>query len=296
MILIAGGTGRLGGVLTARLTRLGLPVRVLTRDPARAARLAGPGIEVVAGDVRDRASLAVAVRGADVVVSAVQGFAGTGRSPATVDRQGNINLIDTAASAGAEFVLMSVVGAAADSPMELFRMKYAAEQYLRASGAGWAIVRATAFLELWIEVLTKTAARSGRPVVFGHGNNPVNFVSVTDVAALVERAITDPAARSHILEIGGPDNLTFNQFAAALQEAAGRTSLPRHVPPAALRLMAGTLGRVRPEFGRMTRAALIMDRDDFRHDAASIRRAYPGLPCTPLRACLQASAASMPKA
>jgi uncharacterized protein YbjT (DUF2867 family) len=297
VILVAGGTGRLGGVLTARLTRLGLPVRVLTRDPAKAARLAGHGIEVVAGDVRDRASLAAAVCGADVVVSAVQGFAGTGGgSPVTVDRQGNINLIDAAASAGAEFVLMSVVGAAADSPMELFRMKYAAEQYLRASGAGWTIVRATAFLELWIEVLTKTAARSGQPVVFGHGNNPVNFVSVTDVAALVEHAITDPAARSHILEIGGPDNLTFNQFAAAVQEAAGRTSLPRHVPPAVLRLMAGTLGRVRPEFGRMTRAALVMDRDDFSHDAASIRRAYPGLPCTPLRACLQASAASMPKA
>ena len=69
-------------------------------------------------------------------------------------------------------------------------MKYAAEQHLKASGASWTIVRATAFLELWIDVLTKTAARSGLPVVFGHGNNPVNFVSVTDVAALVEHAIT----------------------------------------------------------------------------------------------------------
>ena len=97
VIVLASGTGRLGSVLTAALTRRGLAVRVLTRDPARAAHLTGPGVEVATGDVRDRASLATAVRGARVVVSAVQGFAGSGGvSPTTVDRQGNINLIDPA--------------------------------------------------------------------------------------------------------------------------------------------------------------------------------------------------------
>jgi uncharacterized protein YbjT (DUF2867 family) len=281
VILLAGGTGRLGSALTTRLTGRGLAVRVLTRDPGRAAHLAGHGVEVVTGDVRDRASVAASVRGVTVVVSAVHGFAGPGRvSPATVDRQGNINLIDAARGAGAEFVLVSVVGAAADSPMELSRMKYAAEQHLQASGANWTIVRATAFLELWIDVLTKTAARSGRPVIFGHGNNPVNFVSVTDVAALVEHAVTSPAVRGRILEIGGPANLTFNQLAAAFQAAAGRTATPRHVPRPILRLMASTLGRAKPELGRQARAALVMDRADLTHDAGSIHQAYPGLPST----------------
>ena len=102
MILLAGGTGRLGSVLTTRLTGRGLAVRVLTRDPARAAHLAGRNVEVATGDVRDRASVVSALRGAAVVVSAVHGFAGPGRvSPATVDRQGNINLIDAARGAGA---------------------------------------------------------------------------------------------------------------------------------------------------------------------------------------------------
>ncbi|MEP7024537.1 MAG: SDR family oxidoreductase, partial [Actinomycetota bacterium] len=279
MILIAGGTGRLGSALTARLTGQGLPVRILTRDPARAAHLTGHGAETVTGDVRDPASLAVATRGTDTVVSAVHGFAGPGRgSPATVDRDGNINLVNAAREAGAAVVLISVAGAAADSPLELSRMKYAAEQFLQASGAAWTIVRATAFLELWIEILAKTAARSGRPVVFGHGRNPVNFVSVTDVAALAENAITDPAARGRVLEIGGPADLTFNQLAAAVQASAGRTSPPRNVPPAVLRLMAGTIGRLSPEFGRKARAALIMDSVDFTHRATSIRQDYPGLP------------------
>jgi NADH dehydrogenase len=261
---------------------------VLPRDPARAAHL-GAAAEVVTGDVRDPASLAPAVRGAEVVVSAVHGFAGPGGvSPATVDHQGNINLIDAAQAAGAEFVLMSVVGAAAGSPSELLRMKHAAEQYLQASGIGWTIVRATAFGELWIELLSQTAARSGRPIVFGAGTNPVNFVSVTDVAALAGHAIADPAARGQILEIGGPADLTFNQLAAMVQAQAGRTSAPRHVPAAVLRLIAGTIGRVKPELGRQARAALLMDQADLSHDATAIHRAYPGLPSTPMAKCLPA--------
>ncbi len=292
MILIAGGTGRLGTVLATRLTARGLAVRVLTRVPARADHLTGMGIEVIAGDVRDRASLEAAVRGADVVVSAIQGFTGPrGTSPATIDYQGNVSLIDAARAAGAQLVLMSVVGAAADSPMELFRMKHAAEQHLLAGNDGdWTIVRATAFLELWIDVLGKTAARSGRPVVFGHGGNPINFVSVTDVAGLVEQAVTDPATRGRILEIGGPDNLSFNQLATAIQQAAGRTAAPRHVPPLALWLMARSAGYLKPELGRQARAALAMDQGDFSFDPTAIRQAYPGVSCTSLDMCLRRSA------
>ena len=297
MILIAGGTGRLGTVLAALLTSRGLAVRVLTRVPARADHLAALGIEVAAGDVRDRVSLEAAVRGADVVVSAIHGFTGPrGTSPATIDYQGNVSLIDAARAADAQLVLISVVGAAADSPMELFRMKHAAEQHLLAGDGDWTIVRATAFLELWIDVLAKTAARSGRPVVFGRGANPINFVSVTDVAGLVEQAVTDPATRGCILEIGGPDNLSLNQLAAAIQHAAGRLAAPRHVPRLALRLMARSARYLKPDLGRQARAALVMDQADFRFDPTAIRQAYPGVSCTSLDMCLRQSAAAAPAA
>ncbi len=287
MILIAGGTGRLGSVLAARLTGRGLAVRVLTRVPARADHLAALGVEVATGDVRDPASLEAAARGADVVVSAIHGFTGPrGTSPATIDYQGNVNIIDAARAAEAQFVLMSVVGAAADSPMELFRMKHAAEQHLLARDGDWTIVRATAFLELWIDVLSKTAARSGRPVVFGRGDNPINFVSVMDVAGLVEQAVTDPTTRGRILEIGGPEDFSFNQLGAAIQQAAGRPASPRHVPPLMLRLMARSATYLKPELSRQARAALVLDRADFSFDATAIREAYPGVSCTPLSMCL----------
>ncbi len=277
MILVAGGTGRLGSLVVRRLTQRGLPVRVLTRDPARAQHLRDTGAEVAVGDVRDRASLQHAMQGVTVVVSAVHGFAGPGRvTPASVDRDGNANLVDAARSGGADVVMVSVVGASPTSPMELFRAKYAAEQHLRASGVPWTIVRATAFLELWAEIMRK-------PIVFGRGDNPINFVSVHDVAAVVERAVVDPALRGRTLEVGGPDNLTFNQLARALQQARGQAASIRHVPRPLLAAMA--------PLSRRVAAALAMDTTDLTFNPATSRDAVVELPLTDYRAVLASATA-----
>jgi NADH dehydrogenase len=280
VILVAGGTGRLGTLVVRRLRDHRLDVRVLTRDPQHAVHLAADHVEVVTGDVRDRHSLERATAGADVVVSAVHGVVGPrGISPATVDRDGNANLADATSRAGAHFVLMSTVGASPDSPMELFRMKHAAEQHAATIGLPTTVVRATAFLELWVELLERTAGRSGRPLVFGRGDNPINFVSVIDVAAIVERAIIDPTTRGEILEISGPDNLTFNELARAVQTAAARSRPPRHVPPAMLHVIAATIGRIKPELGRQATAALVMDHADLSYHATPTD---PELPTTSL--------------
>jgi NADH dehydrogenase len=276
MILVAGGTGRLGSIVVSRLTDRGLPVRVLTRDASRARHL-GETIEIANGDVRDRERVEGAMEGVTTVVSAVQGFAGPGRvTPATVDRGGNAHLTDAAAAAGAHVVLMSVVGAAAENPMELFRAKYEAEQYLRASGAPWTIVRATAFVELWADLISKG-------VVFGRGDNPINFVSVRDVAAFVEQAVVDPAWRGRAVDVGGPQNLTFNELAALVQEVCGHPQRIRHVPRGLLRALA--------PLARQPRAGLTMDTVDMTFDAAPVRSEYPDLPMTDARAALRLVAA-----
>lgn len=56
-------------------------------------------------------------------------------------------------------------------------------------------MRATAFMETWAELMGRALRGSGKILVFGRGDNPVNFVSATDVAALVELAATDPGLR-----------------------------------------------------------------------------------------------------
>ena len=288
MIVVAGGTGTLGARLVPRLAGQGLAVRVLTRDPARAQHLAGPGIEVVRGDVRDPASIAGALRGAGTVISAVHGFAGPGRvSPAMVDRAGNARLIDAAARTGAAFVLVSVVGAAPDHPIGLFRAKHAAEQALRASGIPWTIVRATAFMETWGKIMAQPLQASGKILVFGRGDNPVNFVSATDVAALISHAVATPCLRSHALELGGPGNLTFNQVAALLQETTGHLAAIRHIPRPVLHAMARATAMVKPALARQARAALAMDTIDMTFDPSPTRRAFADLPNTDMPTALK---------
>src|SRR6266567_6166432 len=113
MILVAGGTGTLGTILVRALRDHDLQVRVLTRDRERAGHL-GADVEIAEGDVGQPTAVRGAVRGAQTVVSAVHGFAGTdGAGPATVDRDGNRNLIQAAQAAGVrQFVLVSVKDAA----------------------------------------------------------------------------------------------------------------------------------------------------------------------------------------
>jgi NADH dehydrogenase len=244
---------------------------VLTRDPGRARHLGDAASEVVQGDVRDRSSIEPALQGIATVVSMVHGFAGPGHvTPESVDRDGNANLIAGAASAGADVVLLSIVGASAASPMEVFRAKHETEQQLRASGVGWTIVRATAFVELWAEIMAK-------PIVFGRGDNPINFVSVGDVAAVVERAATDTSGRGQVLEIGGPQNVTFNELAALLQELRGRRGKIRHVPRWLLSAMA--------PFARQAQAAIAMDTIDMTFDS-SVMPFWPDLPTTDTRTAL----------
>jgi uncharacterized protein YbjT (DUF2867 family) len=280
-VLVAGGTGRLGSLVVSALANQGIDVRVLTREPGRAAHLASAHVQVVTGDVREPATLSAAVADSEVVVSAVQGFAGPGGvTPASVDRDGNANLIDAAQAAGADVVLMSIIGAAPDSPFELFRMKHGAETALAASGVPNTIVRASAFLELWIELLRQTAGRAHRPLVFGRGQNPINFVSVRDVAALVERTVTDHQTRGQTLEIGGPENLTFSELARMVARTDGGTKEPRHLPRVVLHLMANSVGRLRPGLGRQARSALAMDSYDLTFDAEPLRRRFPELPFT----------------
>ena len=288
MILVAGGTGNLGTVLVRRLTDRRMPVRVLTREPARAGHLASRLVEVVQGDVRDPGSLTHAVAGVDTVVSAIHGFSGRNDvSPDSIDRDGNRHLVDAASSVGAAFILVSIVGAAADSPIDLFRAKHAAERYVQQSGLRWTIVRATAFIETWAKVMGTPLITNGRTMVFGRGDNPINFVSAADVAALLDLAVVDENLRGQVIELGGTENISFNQLATMIQQAGGRSGAVRHIPRAMLRAIATLMRPFNPGLARHARAAIVMDTRDMAFDALPTRRAFPDLPNTDLAGALE---------
>jgi uncharacterized protein YbjT (DUF2867 family) len=282
MILIAGGTGRLGSQVANALCHRDLRVRVMSRGLTPPADRLDEKVEVIHADVRDPATLAEPLEGVDLVLSAVQGFVGPGDvTPESVDRDGNLNLIEAAERQGAAFILISVFGAAADSQMELFRMKYAAEQRLRAASCPWTIIRPEACTQTWANIIEQTAGKSGRPLVFGRGNAPISWLSVDDLAALVERTVLDDSLRGRVLEICGPEPATLLELATMVMTRRGWDGSPRRVPRPILHVMANTVGRVRPEIGRQSRAALAMDTMPVRRDDA-LRAEFPDLPRTPV--------------
>ena len=213
-------------------------------------------------DVRRPDGLAEAVAGASTVISAFHGFlGGRGEGPAQVDQAGNANLIAAARATGATVVLMSIIGASADSPADLFRAKFAAEQELRASEVPWCIIRSGPFIETWQQILRDTAGRSGRPLVFGRGERRLAFVGVDEVAALAARAATDPTLLGQTLQIGG-EPMSLGELAIKVQAADGRTSKPRHLPRALLRVASVVARPFSPSFARKNRLALVMDTTD----------------------------------
>ncbi len=282
MIAIAGGTGRMGRVLAQQLVERGLQVRILTRDPERVPETLRNRVDTATVDLRQPASIGPALTGVETLVSAITGFGGPGAAGArVVDRDGNLALIEAAEAAGVEHVvLLSVARAAPDAPVALFRAKYDAEQRLRASRLAWTIIRPTAYMETWIEVVGRPLVATGHTRVFGRGQNPVNFVSADDVARIVETVITEPGHRGETVVVAGPANLSMNAFVETISRVTGRTGRVDHANPAVMRVMAAMLGFVNPVLADQVRAALFMDTRDLRVDPADRLARFPSVPLT----------------
>lgn len=108
-VLVTGATGKVGSRLALHLTRRGVRVRALVRDPARAETLRAHGVELVAGDLLDPSSLAAAVRGVDGLVHCAAFFRGaTAEQAHAVNDTGTQHLARAARDAGvARFVFTS---------------------------------------------------------------------------------------------------------------------------------------------------------------------------------------------
>jgi uncharacterized protein YbjT (DUF2867 family) len=203
--------------------------------------------------------------------------------PEAIDRDANRALIQAAVGAGVQqLVLVSVLDAAPDHPMSLHRAKHAAEQALRASGLAWTIIRPSAYLETWTGIIGARLADKGQALVLGPGRNPVNFVSASDVAAVVDLALRDPSLRGQVLDVAGPANLTFTQLAERLITASGAPGRIRHIPLAKLRAMSVLARPVAPALARQAQAAGVMSTTDMAVEVSTIRDRFPAVPATTL--------------
>ena len=254
----------------------------MVRDRSVARDLEQDRVELVEADVRDPDSVRRAVAGTRAVVSTLTGFA-RGGGPEAVDHHGNHNLMDAALAAGAKrFVLTSIVGSGPDHPSDLYRAKYKAERDLMTSRLVWTVLRPTVLMETWVWLVGHAIASGGTVRLVGGGDNPVNFVSVRDVAGFVELALTGELDNK-ALDVGGPENLTLNQVIALFEEATGRRARVSRAPLPVIRGVRALIRPFNPRLGRILEAAIAMSAADMTFDAYPPRQRFSSVAMTRFR-------------
>jgi len=282
MIVVAGGTGVLGRAIVDRLLEAKRAVRVLTRDPVRAEDLRTRGADVVAADLRDIESLRRACEGATHVITTANAFMGRGdQSVTAVDVQGTRHLIDVAKQHGVrQFVFTSALVPREFAAMDYFAAKFANEDHLRASGVPFTILKPTAFMETWAQMIIDSVRARGAAQIFGSGRRPINFVATTDVATVAAMTIDRPDALNADVEIGGPENLTMLQVVDIVERVAERPVRRKHVPVAMLRVMPFFVRPFNQGVARAIRAGYFTATVSQPFDPAPMLARYPIRPTT----------------
>ena len=235
-VLLTGGTGFVGQAIAHELRAQGREVRALVRDPARAARLASWGIELVRGDVTDPAGLTAAADGCTHVIHLVAIIRGSDADYERVMTGGTRNVIAAARDAGVErFVLMSALGTteATKELVPYYRAKWRMEQDVAASGLEHVVLRPSFVFGKEGGVLP-TFVRQVRfsPVVtiLGPGTARLQPIWVGDVAAHFARAIYLADAAGRTFELGGPDTVSWNELYRRIARLLGKRRAFVNVP------------------------------------------------------------------
>ncbi len=273
MILLVGGTGRLGKAVAERLLRDGIAFRAACRSVGKARSLADRGVEVVRLDIESGRGLADALTGATKVISCIHGLLGRSRhSIARIDVRGHAALIDAAAAAGVErFVYLSALGASPDHPSEFWQAKALTEQHLKASGLEHVILRPSAFMDLYAHDLIGAAVLRGRTVILlGNGTTARNMIAVYDVAAAAVQALIRADLAGQTIDIGGWDDPTERDIVTLYAGLSRKRAKVLTVPPLALKVLAAAISPAHAGVGRLLRLPLqLAGRDDLRLDSLS---------------------------
>lgn len=241
MTLVVGATGMLGTEICRLLAAAGKPLRALVRrtsDPAKKEVLKKLGAELVEGDLKDHSSIDRACQGATTVITTPTAILSqqAGDTFRTVDLEGQMHLVDAARIANAgQFVFISVSGNVDAESNPLIGAKRAVEEHLRQSGLTYTIVRPSFFMEIWLSSHLGFDFNNAKATIYGSGKNKISYISLFDVAQLVAKALSNPAGRNAVIELGGAEPLSQIEVVRIFEEISGRPFAMQFVPEEALR-------------------------------------------------------------
>ena len=243
MILVTGGTGFVGQEVVAELLRRGERVRLLVRNPEKAARTFAEKVELAQGDVLKPETLPAAMPGVTAVIHLV-GF--IIETPHISYEQGHFeatrNVLKAAQRAGVKrWIQMSAAGTRPNARSRYHQTKWRAEEFVRQSGLDWTIFRPSLvygydkrdrLLNLLKRILTfpvDLAQLDSLPLING-GELLVQPVSVKEVARCFAAAPATPAAIGKTFDLVGPVPFTWREMVLKILAVLGRKGLYEKFP------------------------------------------------------------------
>jgi nucleoside-diphosphate-sugar epimerase len=251
--LVTGATGFTGGHLARALAARGASVRALVRDPARAADLAGAGVDLAAGDLRDRKSIEAAVHGVEVVyhIAAIYRQAGLSADAyRAVNALAVKDLIEAAGAAGVRRIVhCSTVGVHGDiehPPADEDAPLRPGDVYQRTKLEGERLAREAATrarLDLTIArpsgiygpgdrrllKLFRGVARRRLPIL-GSGGIYYHLTYIDDLVEGFRLCGECPAAANRTYILAGGEVTTLNELVRIVAEVAGVKPPRLHLP------------------------------------------------------------------
>lgn len=249
-VTVFGGTGFLGRRVVSRVAEDGAMVRVAVRHPERvdagAITSESGRIIPVSADIRDAASVAAAIAGAEAVVNVVSAYVEkAGVTYTAVHVQGAANVAAECRRQGVKrLVHVSGIGADAASHAPYIRARGQGEQVVRQTFPAATIIRPSvmfaaddAFLQGLAAIIRSTPVV---PLIAG-GRTRLQPIHVSDVAEAIVRCAGDPAACGKVYELGGPESYTLREIIGMIAARLGRRPLLVPVPRSLARPIAAML-------------------------------------------------------
>lgn len=251
VILVTGGTGLVGKHLVGALLKKGYAVRCLVRSPKKAGEVLPAGVELVRGEINDTGSINKACQGVDRVIHLVAIIRERDdQSFERINVEGTLNLVIAAGQAGVKhFIHMSALGACDNSRYKYAYSKWRGEEAVRQSGLNWTILRPSViygsgfnFFDRMIQSL-QMFPKPFVPVP-GRGRTLFQPISVEDVVRCLLRICENPGMSGRVIEIGGPEHLSYAQMLDRLLECLGEKRYKLYVPMPLMRLVVPLMGSI----------------------------------------------------
>lgn len=229
LVTIYGGSGFVGRYVASRMARLGWRVRVAVRRPNEALFVRTYGtvgqVEPVLCNVRDDASVAAAMQGADAVVYSVGVLNPVGKNTfEATHAEGAERVARLAAEAGiGTFVHISAIGADSASKVDYARTKGLGEAGVLTHMPGAVILRPSVVFGPEDDFFNRFAGMAVMSPVLPVVGADTLFqpVFVDDVAAAAEMAVLGNAAPG-VYELGGPEVKSFRDLMVQMLEIVQR--------------------------------------------------------------------------